>query len=357
MILGIIIGLCLAAVGLFLYNRLTDRKFNPNLDFKNKRKEVVQQFKQKKNARLKEIDDAAAQLEEELYKSYETTVSTLQAKETKLWKDYQNRELKLKESYRQKEQDLKESYQKEQDFLKSLADEQAAARAEQSIKDLAIEEEKQKNSLEELKKEYQEKVEKQTLDFLAFSEQIGQKKEKIQAEIEDYEEKQRQLIARFQKDEELRSQRDFYKIEISQSAAQDIAKLKNLALNFNKPDAIYKLIWEVYYKAPIEALFKKILGENSARGGIYKITNVKNEKVYVGRSTKFIDRWRTHSKRGCGIETIKGLLYEAMIKEGLENFTFEVLEVCEKEIQSEREKYWIKFYKSDEWGYNQTKGG
>ena len=107
----------------------------------------------------------------------------------------------------------------------------------------------------------------------------------------------------------------------------------------------------------MEALFKRVLGENATRGGIYKITNINNEKVYIGRTTKFIERLRTHSKRGCGIETIKGLFYEAMIKEGLENFTFEVVEVCDKELQPAREKYWIKFYRSDEWGYNQNKGG
>lgn len=263
----------------------------------------------------------------------------------------------MEEEYELKEKQLKDSFNEERNFLNQLSEEQAAARAEQREKDIKLEEEKQQESLHNLQDYYAKEKEKEEFDFLAFSEQISLKKESLQAEIEAYENKQKQLIARFQKDEELRTRRDFYKIEISQSAAQDIKKLKDLALSFNKSDAIYKLIWEVYYKAPMEALFKKVLGENASRGGIYKITNIQNEKVYVGRSVKFLDRWRTHCKRGCGIETIKGLLYEAMMKDGLENFTFEILEVCDKGNQSEREKYWIGFYKSDEWGYNQTKGG
>jgi hypothetical protein len=66
----------------------------------------------------------------------------------------------------------------------------------------------------------------------------------------------------------------------------------------------------------------------------------------------FKERFRQHCKRGCGIDRIKGLLYDAMMEEGLENFTFEKIEVCDKEKQIEREKYWIGFYHGDSYGYN-----
>ena len=46
-----------------------------------------------------------------------------------------------------------------------------------------------------------------------------------------------------------------------------------------------------------------------------------------------------------------------MFEEGLENFTWEIVEVCPKEEQSEKEKYWIKFYHSDNYGYNGNAGG
>lgn len=354
--IGILIGLILAAVGIWIYQSFTSRDFDP-LSFRVEQANAVEQFKEKKRARLKEIEDAADILEKELYKSYETTASILQAKESKMQKEFEAKGLKLKESFRQKEQDLKDSYANEQEFLKRIAADQAVARAEQFEKEIEIEKDRQTIQFQNLNKVFEEKKEKLNLDFLAFSEQISQKKEKIQKEIDDYESKQSLLIARFKQDEEIRQKRNFYKIEIDPLAARDIAKLKDLALNFSKPDAIYKLIWEVYYKTPMEAMFKRVLGENASKGGIYKITNVTNEKVYVGRTTKLIDRWRTHSKRGCGIEMIKGLLYESMLKEGLENFTFEILEVCDKEAQSAREKYWIQFYKSCEYGYNQVKGG
>jgi hypothetical protein len=45
-----------------------------------------------------------------------------------------------------------------------------------------------------------------------------------------------------------------------------------------------------------------------------------------------------------------------MFDEGLENFTWEIVEVCPKEEQTEKEKYWIEFYHSDQYGYNIRKG-
>jgi group I intron endonuclease len=106
----------------------------------------------------------------------------------------------------------------------------------------------------------------------------------------------------------------------------------------------------------MEELFKRVLGNDRDKGGIYKITNIKNQKVYIGKTTKFIDRWRTHAKRGCGIERIKGQLYDAMFEDGLENYTWEIVEVCDKDKQTSLEKYWILFYKSDQWGYNMKVG-
>ena len=50
-------------------------------------------------------------------------------------------------------------------------------------------------------------------------------------------------------------------------------------------------------------------------------------------------------------------LYIAMFKDGVENFSFELLEKCDKNELNEREIYWIDFYRSQEHGYNMTKGG
>lgn len=87
--------------------------------------------------------------------------------------------------------------------------------------------------------------------------------------------------------------------------------------------------------------------------GIYKITNLINNKCYIGYSKHIELRWKQHKK----IPNIDVAIYQAMRKYGLENFLFEVIEECPKEQLQEREKYWIKYYNSYSTGYNETLGG
>ena len=92
---------------------------------------------------------------------------------------------------------------------------------------------------------------------------------------------------------------------------------------------------------------------------IYKITNLLNNKVYIGKTCRSLEvRWREHRSRanqGCGY-----YLHNAIRKYGEENFTIEMIEQTnsEKEI-NELEQKWINFYSSNlrEKGYNLTNGG
>lgn len=90
--------------------------------------------------------------------------------------------------------------------------------------------------------------------------------------------------------------------------------------------------------------------------GIYKITNLVNGKVYVGQSTNIPTRWRRH-RAEVNNPNNDYPLYRAMRKYGLENFSFEIIEECSKELLDSRERYWIKTLDSYYNGYNQTSGG
>lgn len=98
--------------------------------------------------------------------------------------------------------------------------------------------------------------------------------------------------------------------------------------------------------------------------GIYKVTNLINNKVYIGQSDNIAHRWRIHrdhSLNNCGHD-YNCIFYKAIRKYGLENFKFEVIEECSKDELNNRERYWIKHYKSylgfkDCRGYNMTLGG
>ena len=91
--------------------------------------------------------------------------------------------------------------------------------------------------------------------------------------------------------------------------------------------------------------------------GIYKITNLINNKSYIGLSTHIEDRWNYHKSPYNWQREQNKTLYQAIIKYGIENFNFEILEECSPEQLSEKEKYYIKKYDTYNNGYNMTAGG
>lgn len=92
--------------------------------------------------------------------------------------------------------------------------------------------------------------------------------------------------------------------------------------------------------------------------GIYKITNQINQKVYIGKSIRIERRWSQHKSEINNLQK-QNHLYRAMRKYGIDNFLFEIIELCpnNNKILSEREKYWIQYYNSYQTGYNETRGG
>lgn len=50
-------------------------------------------------------------------------------------------------------------------------------------------------------------------------------------------------------------------------------------------------------------------------------------------------------------------MYKIMQSIGIENFSFEVLEYCSAQELNDRERFWIDYYQSQTFGYNQTRGG
>lgn len=90
---------------------------------------------------------------------------------------------------------------------------------------------------------------------------------------------------------------------------------------------------------------------------IYQITNLINQKKYIGKTEKInpIDRWKEHLKDAKRDYRKDRALYKAINKYGAENFSFKILE--ETDSPNEREQYYIKYYDTYRNGYNETLGG
>lgn len=149
----------------------------------------------------------------------------------------------------------------------------------------------------------------------------------------------------------------FYQLQISEEDLEEIQKLREIGKILRDPVPLNKMIWSYYFRNPFNDLAGRVIGGDN-KSGIYKITNLENNMAYIGQASNLKDRWSTHVKIGLGAEASgRNKLYPAMLATGVENFTFEVLEFCPKQDLNEREKYYIDFYDTVNFGYNVTTGG
>lgn len=152
-------------------------------------------------------------------------------------------------------------------------------------------------------------------------------------------------------------QENFYRVVLEESDKEDMEQLKKVEPYLHNREVLRKLIFDTYVKRPMNEMIKRVLEGASQVCGVYKITDINSKEAYIGRSTNLSRRWQEHIKSALGIGNIaKSSLHVAMKKNGLDNYTFEVLEKVEKEKLNEREKYYINFYETDK-QLNMKSGG
>ncbi len=152
-------------------------------------------------------------------------------------------------------------------------------------------------------------------------------------------------------------EKNYYKISISEDALADIQILKEVTKQLKgDPLPINKVIWDVYYKNPTTNLLGRIAPSGQTHIGIYKITNLDTGRCYIGQSVDLRTRIRDHIKAGLGINSSNNKFYSEMKDLGPEKFMYEIIEECDRTQLNERERYWINFYESTDWGYNSTVG-
>ena len=181
-------------------------------------------------------------------------------------------------------------------------------------------------------------------------EQYQQEETKIRQQYES-------LLEPIKSYEKERQERLFYTIQLSEEYQDDIDfLLTTVAAKVQHPDIVSKLVWNEYVKPNLDNTFKRI--EIKSEPGIYKLTSLVNGMSYIGKSTDVKKRIADHFKSAIGIKSIADqAVHHAILKEGFWNWTIEIITYDDKERLNELEKYYIEFFKTQEYGYNKNSGG
>ena len=223
--------------------------------------------------------------------------------------------------------------------------------------------EKMSNASEAMSKQYEQAKQTAENDYLetlkdcanSFTSQINDKKnelKKVQDELTDLVQKLNSAVEANKRAEEIKQKQDFYRLQLTAIDLDEIKRLREVVPYLREKEPLNKVIWKVYYEKPYTDLIGRVVG-TGIHTGIYKITNIENQMCYVGQAVNIADRWKQHIKRGIGAEApTRNKLYPAMLEVGVENFTFEIVEECDKSKLNEREDYWQEFFHAKDFGYS-----
>lgn len=303
--------------------------------------------------KIKEYEDSCQRAIEMSNAQLDETRAQSQKQLQQVWEDYhtevQNYTLKTEEQKTFLNKDIAELQAKivalEKDYDHKIADF-----------------DRQWQALMKERREAMDKLEEENLDDyldqqMSLESQFQKDKLKLQSEIDNLSALRASLIEAQIREQKLKDEQDFYRVHLSIDAQEDIDKLLRFAKECHSQQPLRKLIWSEYFLKPFGEMAGRILGKDKI-SGIYKITNIKDGKIYIGQSTDIKTRWSNHIKAALKIDSIAhSRVHDAMGEEGIWNFTFELLEQCPKERLNEREKYYIEFYQSNVYGYNKTVGG
>lgn len=236
-----------------------------------------------------------------------------------------------------------------------------------------------KENQEETLREHQKKVEVQVqlainerraqefdnmvADIEAFLTSAAAQKSAAQSEINEileqldqYKKKRDAINEEILRSRAIEEKEEFFKVQLDSQTLHDLAIIEEIRPQLSKTDFLDKFIYDIYIAKPATEMVKRVLN-GEAPSGIYKITRLKTGEIYIGKSTDVKARWIQHIKTCFNCGTIShSSLHTIMKKDKIQNFTFELLEKVEKSKLTEREKYYIEFYDSKNFGLNERNG-
>ena len=326
----LLVGICAILIGLIIGYSISKKKTDEiNYDIQQKNKEIQNTYNQ-----LQE------QIAQEKLKQQEII--------SKLSSEVFSLETKIQEKKKAIE-DIRDNAH----IIESQTYDLAITDLEQQEKELCA---KYKKLESELLIHYVDLADSEMDNFIQRSDELNNRILEQENKLQDLQQKVTTIVEANKRIELDKQQKDFYRLQLSELDIEEIKKIRSIEPYLRQKEPLNKVIWKVYYEKPYTALIGRVIG-NKKITGIYKITNLENGMCYVGQSVDIAERWKQHIKRGIGADpATQNKLYPAMLEQGVENFTFELLEECPGAQLTEREKFYTDFYKAQEFGYSIKKG-
>ena len=277
---------------------------------------------------------------EEINRKLETTTTYLKNKKEKL----------IETLHYLEEQELKQNNKiKELTEMIENMNKNANSAFEQYVETL-------ENSYNQIEREFENSIETLDISYATVQDQYLSKINSVKADLDKITKTRAAAIEAQLNEERIKKEKEFYSIKLSALELKDVKVLRSIEPQLNNPRVLAMLIWQTFYRDKMTEVCNNILGPALVTG-IYKITNQLNGICYIGQAVDVAKRWKDHAKCGLGIDApASNKLYAAMQQDGLENFTWELLEKCSNAELNEKEKFYIELYQAKEYGYNSTKG-
>lgn len=211
-----------------------------------------------------------------------------------------------------------------------------------------VEYERMQNEFKEkertLEQQFDFKKKQFTEDFEILLETYNDEVNIAKSEVNDFQAKRAAINEAIAREKELQENEAFYSIDISKNDQEDISILQSMDLRMHNRDVIPKLVWELFIRRPCQEMIKRVTGGRKI-SGIYKITYKVTGESYIGKTVDIATRWQNHVKTAIGLEAAaRATLHNRLAKDGLWNYTFEILEEVDKDNLSAREGYYIELY-------------
>ena len=194
---------------------------------------------------------------------------------------------------------------------------------------------------------YNKEMEQFLTDQIVLKAEYQTKIDEIKRELQNFSEKRTAINEAIRRERELEEAENFYRIDVPPEDQEDIEVLNTIAPRLRNKEALNKLIYSVFIQRPMDEMIKRITGGRDI-SGIYKITYLKTGEAYIGKTTNIKKRWGEHVKSALDIGTIAhSSFHNRLKKDGIWNYTFEILEEVPKDQLTEREKFYIQLYGTD----------